>query len=249
MHHYVNNTPHLREYARYAADEQKKQQSEYPTREQEQRDIFFLKEQKYRLLPTLYQKMLTEGSLFDDLGMKDHIGAIRNVLRNTAVIYHRMYLSILKKEEKIRWWNDVGAVNRSGMMRYIFPSYVNDIGIWSVLREVKLTGAYLTGAVLTGVDLNRADLSEAHLFWAHLTEVDLTEAHLDGADLAWAHLNGAHLNGAHLNGADLRKADLREADLSGADLRGATLPSDFRSYDQDEQIAHLKSLRIPGLKI
>ena len=279
----------FREYARYAADEQKKQQGASPTREQEQRDVFFLKEQSHHLLPTLYQKMLTEGSLFDGLEMKDHIRAIRSILRNTAVIYHGIYLSILTEKGKIRWWNDVDAVKRSGMMRYIFPSFVRDIGVRSdmskvVLIEVNLSGAdlslahldgahlnganliraHLNGANLIGANLIGAHLVEAHLIRADLDEADLrvanlTGAHLDGAhliradldvaDLRAANLNKANLDGAHLFRADLDKADLRGANLTDADLRNATLPDGFKSDDQDEQIAHLKSLNIPGLKI
>ena len=42
---------------------------------------------------------------------------------------------------------------------------------------------------------------------------------------------------------------LEGCDMTGVDLRGIELPDGFMSEDQDEQICHLKSLNINGLKI
>jgi hypothetical protein len=190
----------------------------------QQRTEFPLREKEHPLLPTLYQKLLTNGLLYDGLGVNNHGEAIMNILRNTAIVYRNVYEPILEKEEKIHWWNDVMAVNRSGMMRYFFICFVGEIGSRS--------------------DLHFANLYRAVMCNADLHSADLTFANLQFADLSWANLREANLREA-----DLQRADLSYADLHGADLRGATSPiGGFLSDSQDEQIAEWKSLEIPGLK-
>lgn len=190
----------------------------------QQRTEFPLREKEHPLLPTLYQKLLTNGHLYDGLGVNNHGEAIMNILRSTAIVYRKVYEPILEKEEKIHWWNDVMAVNRSGMMRYFFICFVGEIGSRS--------------------DLHFANLYRAVMCNADLHSADLTFANLQFADLSWANLREANLREAHL-----QRADLSYADLHGADLRGATSPfGGFLSDSQDEQIAEWKSLEIPGLK-
>lgn len=235
---------------------------------------FPLLEKRHPLLPWLYQNLLTQGRLFDKLERNDHINSIRNILLNTGLVYHQVYKPILKEGERIHWWNDLKAVNRSLMMKCIFKTYIGEIAFMSDLRGVDLTradlrwadlsrtdfsGADLRWADLSGADLSGTDLSGTDLRWAYLFKASLHLAHLLKADLSHADLRGADLSGAGLLNADLLKADLRGADLSGAGLRGADLrgadlyaarlPDGFRSIVQEEQIEHLKSLKIPGLKL
>lgn len=49
--------------------------------------------------------------------------------------------------------------------------------------------------------------------------------------------------------ACLKSAKLTNSIFTGVDLRGTDLPDGFCSMDQNEQIQHLKSLKIQGLRI
>ena len=207
-------------------------------------DEFPLREKAHPILPELYEYMLLHGTLYDGLGLENHVRAIESILHGTAQVYWHIYGPILEDGALIHWWKDVDAVNRSGMIAYVFCRFVGKIGQRADLRGADLRGANLLGALLLRADLSGADLRGANLSGAHLYG-----AHLSGADFRGAHLSGAHLRGADLRGADLSGADLIGADLSGADLIGAILPDDTRSYDQNEQIAHLEALRIPYFKI
>ncbi|MBO4211975.1 MAG: pentapeptide repeat-containing protein [Oscillospiraceae bacterium] len=210
---------------------------------QEQK-AFPLREKEHPLLPMLYQKLLTQGRLYDNLEMDDHIRAIRSILLSTGLVYRHLYQQILEKGERIHWWNNVNAANQSGMMQFIFKSYVGKIGFRSDLSGADLSGAYLFRADLIGADLSRADLRgadlrEADLIGAVFHGADLTRANMNGADLSGEDLRGANLRMANLSWAILRGADLSEADLSGVNfygtvLLGAKLPDGFRSYCQDE---------------
>ena len=233
----------LQEYARDVVSDQRKNRKEFP-----------LLEKEHPLLPLLYQKLLMKGILYDGLNMKDHVDAIKNILQNTALVYHSIYEPFLNEGEKIRWWNDVEAVNHSDIINYIFCQLVKKIGYRSDLQKADLHRADLHGADLRGADLSGTDLNRIDLHGAKMQEVQLHRANLYKADLRGAILKGANLNEvnlgkAYLNRADLNEADLRNAEFRGTDLRGTILPDGFRSDNQKEQIGHLKSLNISGLKI
>lgn len=242
---------------------------EVVSKQQDHKTEFPLVEKEHHLLPILYQKLLTQGCLYDSLDMNDHIDAIRIVLLNTALVYLYIYDLILEEGKKISWWKDVNVINRSGLMRFIFKSCVGAIASQSDLHGADLSGADLSGADLSMVDLHgailrRADLREAYLsgvnlsmvnfFMADLFITDLHRANLREADLREANLREANLREADLRRADLRRADLRRANMCGADLREAymseaILPDGFWKVSQAEQIEHLKSLHIPDLKL
>ena len=230
---------------------------------------FPLLEKRLSLLPMLYQKLLTNGHLYDDLRMNDHARAITNILHSVALAYRNTFEMILKPGKRIHWWIDVASVNRSGIMEYFFCRFVGKIGSHSDLKYADLRTADLFKADLSGADLSRAalrradlrganlrraklrwaDLRGAYLHRAHLGEADLYGALLQGTNLYRAGLREANLSGAALIGADLSGAYLNGANLKGANLRWALLKDGFRKGNQDEQIEHLKSLNIPDLKL
>ncbi len=123
----------------------------------------------------------------------------------------------------------------------------------------RLSGARLYGVNAIGVDFSGGELSMARLNMAKLMGVRFNGANLVGADLSGACLveavfSDANLTDADLVCADLSRADLRNAELKNADLRGAILtdaylPDGKRSKHQAKQMAHLLSLKIPGLKL
>ena len=222
-------------------------------------DSFVYKEKNLRLLPYLFEEMLTNGELYDNLHEKKHMEAIVNILSCTAQVYRHIYEYILEEKERVRWWNYVDSINKNSdiikyCFRYIFKhrlmnQYPNQLSNRIDIRWLILTGSDLRGADLSGADLSRADLSGANLFRANLSYSDLSGADLSGAYLSDAYLIGADLTGADLSGAHLIGAVLRRAVLRRADLRLATLPDGFKSDSQKEQVQHLKEMNIEGLVI
>lgn len=209
-------------YARKAASKQ--EQIELPLLEKER-----------HLLPILFQKLLTQGRLYDNLGMNDHIDAIRSILLSIGLVYKHVYEPILEVGERIRWWNDVDAVKRSSMLQFILKNCVGKFASRSDLRGTDLSRANLREA-----DMQGTDLSESVLRGADLSRANLSEAVLCGTVL-----NGAVLSKANLREAKLCKADLNRADLSGTDLRGAVL-SGVVSYRADLSGAVLNGANLCG---
>ena len=239
---------------------------------------FVYKEKEQRLLPYLFEKMLTEHKHYKSLDEEKHIEAIVNILSCTAQVYRHIYEYILEEDEYVKWWNSVTNINTKSdiityCFRYIFEHHLmseyvsisNRIDIHSLnlskkyLRDMDFQGADLSRADLRSTDLQDAILSGAYLInvrlrgadliSANLGRADLSRADLSCADLRYAYLKDADLRGADLRDADLRSADLRGADLSGAYLIGATLPDGFEGDSQEEQVQHLKEMNIKGLKI
>lgn len=112
------------------------------------------------------------------------------------------------------------------------------------LKNTILEYADLRGADLAGANLQKAVLNNGTLEGANLQSADLSDVDLSGISLLYASLQDANLTFTNLSGSNLTSSD-----LTGADLRGASLPGGFQSFDQKEQVEHLKSLNIPGLKI
>lgn len=191
-------------------------------------DEFPLLERVHPLLPELYQHMLVHGTLYDGLGVENHVRAIESILHGTAQLYRSIYDPILEDGAHIHWWKDVDAVNRSGMIGYVFCRFVVEIGDRADLSGAVLSEANLSEANLSGVDLSGANLSNAILSSANLFGANLSGANLSGADLSKANMTGAVLSeavlfGSNFSGADFTGADLSRADFTGANISGVDL--------------------------
>ncbi len=165
-----------------------------------------------------------------------------HIVKNTAYLYQAAFEAHMNpdnKDDHIFWLEEesrnyslfcslASEILRMGWFRGIAPGYHAD------LQGANLWRTDLRGADLRGADLRGAHVQDTVLRSAKLLCVDLRDSDLRDSDLV---------------AVDLRGSDLRGAIFQHADLRKAWLPDGFRSFDQKEQIAHLKSLHIPGLKI
>ena len=164
------------------------------------KNSFVYKEKNQRLLPYLFEKMLTEHKLYKDIGEERYIEAIVNILSCTAQVYRHIYEHILEEKECMKWWDNVMNINtRSDIITYCFR--------YIFTHRLRTRDG--------GCISNRIDIK-----WLNLSESNLRNMDFQGANLS-AYLKGAYLSGAYLRDADLRGAYLRDADLSGADLSGA----------------------------
>ena len=216
------------------------------------------REREQELCPDLLQLLLGDGRVYDGLKEKRLLPTIAAILANAVRCSWALREPLRREGERHRWWRDVKELNEAGLLRTVFwDIFCNfwsagkryEPGAFGDFGNVELEITNLYGLILRGADLREAYLRRADLREAVLRGADLRGAYLIKANLRGADLRGADLREADLLEADLRGADLSGADLSGADLRGADLPDGFRKLDNDKQRKHLRSLKIPGLKL
>ena len=202
------------------------------------KNSFVYKEKEQRLLPYLFEEMLTNGELYDNLHEKKHIEAIVNILSCTAQVYRHIYEYILAEKEHMKWWDNVENINdNSDVVKCLFKDIFNhklmsgdeqyisnriDIH-WFRLPEINLRNMDFQCADLIGANLSSANLSSANLSSGYLSRADLSCADLSHADLSHANLSIADLSRANLSIADLSRATLSLAYLSDANLSDANL--------------------------
>ena len=157
------------------------------------------REKELHLLPDLYQYLLTDGCLYDGLGLPNHAQAIESVQRNTAMVYHSARCAILSNRgEYLHWWRNTKEINEANAIKYFFVRFMAEITARSDFSELNLAGTYLQNS-------------------------DLQRANFQKANLQRANMNGAYLQEAQMQRAQLHLSDLRGADLRGADLRDAVV--------------------------
>ena len=101
----------------------------------------------------------------------------------------------------------------------------------------------------SSINLEGLDLRNTGFGKSLLCNSNLSNSILSGCDFTDCNLTGADLSDADAHYACFLNAKLDNCDFSGTDLRGTDLPDGFCSPKQDEQVKHLKSLNIHGLKI
>lgn len=225
-------------------------------------------EQQQELLPVVFQRLLSDGSVFSNYNEKRLLFSIKSCVVNTAYVY-RMIMEPYRDFGKwIKWWQDVEDVNYSEMLKFagkelFSPNYCGDpwlsFGAFGYfpklsLKEIYLQkalfyGSYLRFAALdcccfTAADFQEADLQNASLRGANLESANLKQAMLQGADLRNACLHRANLQGANLQNAELGGADLREAMLNDA-----ILPDGFHSHSQEAQLSHIRNQMFLSIKL
>jgi len=182
---------------------------------------FIYQEKQQRLLPSLFEELLTNGYLYDHLHEQNHIQSIINILSCTAQVYRHIYEPILSENEHIKWWNNTAKIHDSNIIQCCFRQ----------VFELPFVGEEYFSIS------SRGDFSNIWFIDCSLRRLDLSRA-----DLTWANLSFADLTGASLTGANLTGADLTGADLTEAKLIGAALPDGTQSYEPKEQVRRLKKI-------
>ena len=101
----------------------------------------------------------------------------------------------------------------------------------------------------SGLHLKGCDLRNIGFQYSVLSGSDLSDTVLCGCDFTSSNLDSVDFTNADMHYACLKSAKLTNSIFTGVDLRGTDLPDGFCSMDQNEQIQHLKSLKIQGLRI
>ncbi len=209
-------------------------------------------EGELKLLPEFFEEMISDGRIYNDLNEENLLRAIASSFHCVMGFYHGATIPFLTDGEYLLWYRDYHMVDASLLLRTSLLELLSPQRIdfsYDSFADINLQGVSLMDASLAHTDLTRTDLTGAFL-----TRADLTCSVLQSASLTYTYLADAKLNHADLTYADLFLANMTNADLTGANLScaklsSATLPDGFRSDDQDEQVAHLKSMKIEGLII
>ena len=146
----------------------------------------------------------------------------------------------------MKWWNSVSKINKNGMLAQTFHTIFCQVPL-TLDGESMLTMA--SRGNFSGIDLQSCDLRNIGFQNSDITNAQFQNAILVGCDFSHSNLRGSDFTNADIHYASLLGANLQGCILIGADLRGTDLPDGTCSADQEEQINHLMSLEIPGLKI
>lgn len=185
----------------------------------------------------IYNSGVIENNLYINV-----IEKITNILTCTVQIYRHVYEAHLQEKEVIPWTPQ--SPFYSNILQPLFKDIFCQV-------PVTLSSDYMITLGSRGwfkhLDFKSRDLRNIGFQASIVSDMDFSDAILCGCDFSHAILDRSDFTNADIHYASLQNASLTECKLTGADLRGTELPDGFVSTDQNEQVEHLKSLRIPGL--
>ena len=167
-----------------------------------------------------------------------------DVITNVITCVFQVYRHVLEPYRAAK--NEFLNFDGWSTYRYWFKKVFNQVLV-TLNYESALTVASawdFSSLNLEGLDLRNIGFNKSLLCYSNLSNSILA-----GCDFSDCNLLGANLSDADAHYACFLNAKLDNCDLSGTDLRGTDLPDGFCSPKQDEQVKHLKSLNIYGLKI
>ena len=203
-------------------------------------------EKDVKRLPDIFEYMLTQNSLYTYYGKNNSIQTIINILSCVIQIYRHIYEPYLKEGEVIAWWNNIEAINKNGLLKFLFQY---------IFIKVPLTLQYgdcltlASKADFSDVDLQSCDLRNVGFNFSVMRNVSLSNTILCGADFSNADLYNADLTNADMHYSCLSNAKLEKCNMTGVDLRGTDLPDEYCSDVQEEQLEHLRGLNIKDIII
>lgn len=201
-------------------------------------DEFAFIESKERLLPDLFERMIT--TFTSDI--QNHV----YVLGSVTNLYRYVFHAFLKKGELIKWWNDVDSANSSGILQNNFQSiFLNT----PVMDEDGNPVTVASNADFSGIILNEKDLRNIGFYNSSLRNTQLRDSIFEGSSLENTNLENADLRGADIHYSSLENSNLKKADLRNTQLHGTELPDGFCSDNEQEQKKHLSELQIEGIKL
>ena len=192
---------------------------EFPTLENDQ-----------KLFPMMFQKLVTDGRVFNELNEVRLFRTISSIVGCASAVYRTIWDAYHNSEELFVMWKDASEIRESDIFINLVPvilgRWVNPLNkkcqagtrCFDYQSPVAFAEVDLSTAELIGVDLRGADLT-----YACLMSSILREARMDRARLCYSHLEEAMLQDTVFVNADLQKANLSNAVLQRSDLRNANL--------------------------
>ena len=204
-----------------------------------------------RILLYMNERGIVESNVLTNSHNADPVQTIINIITCTSQIYRHTYEAHIKESELIEWF----AIASQGSLQLTAHNSMLVTLFRQVFSLVPVTPSYdhmITMAScgnFHGLDFHDHDLRNIGFQYSNLSHTNFSNTVLSGCDCSHANLSHADFTNADIHYACLTGAILDHCNMTGADLRGTELPDGFCSIDQSEQVAHLKSLSIPGLII
>lgn len=185
----------------------------------------------------LYSDVMSRHSSYNPVEL------ITNILSCTVQIYRNVYEVYLGEKDTIPWLPHKG---HNHFLETIFKPVFCQVPVTISYDHMITLGSR---GYFRSMDFKAHDLRNIGFQHSQIEKADFSDAILCGCDFSYAKLDGSNFSNADIHYASFENASLNYCDLIGADIRGTELPDGFVSNEQDEQVEHLKSLNIPGLKI
>ncbi len=185
----------------------------------------------------LYSDVMSRHSSYNPVEL------ITNILSCTVQIYRNVYEVYLREKDTIPWLPHKG---HNHFLETIFKPVFCQVPVTISYDHMITLGSR---GYFRSMDFKAHDLRNIGFQHSQIEKADFSDAILCGCDFSFAKLDGSNFSNADIHYASFENASLNHCDLIGADIRGTELPDGFVSNEQDEQVEHLKSLNIPGLKI
>lgn len=210
-----------------------------------QKSDFGSYEYKHKNMPAIIRGVAGVDIMTNEILNKElelpPIEIVTNIVTATAQTFRYLYEPYLSDRERIPWHEVLREKNSFlTLFKHIFsqvPVTLTEETMISMGSRGNYCDIVFAGKDLRNIDFQKSDLSGA----------DFSDAILCGSNFKNAVLRGTKFNNADVHYASLKDADLQDCDMTGCDLRGTDLPDGFVSMNQEEQVEHLRSLKIKGL--
>ena len=185
-----------------------------------------------------------DSNILTEKPIANLVQKITNILACMVQLYRNIYEAYLKKPELIRWVAESPISNN--ILISLFKPIFCQVPV-TITSDYAITLG--SRGYFNAMNFKSCDLRNIGFQGSQITIAKFSDTILCGCDFSYAILDGTDFTNADLHYASLEGASLKNCDMTGADLRGTELPDGFMSADQDEQVEHLKSLHIAGLRI
>lgn len=172
------------------------------------------------------------------------IQRISNIVKCTVQLYRHIYEAHLKEFERIQWFPSTAI--SSNILEDLFGQAFCQV---PVAISTDYTFTLGSRGYFNNMDLSRRDLRYIGFKGSSIVCSKFMDTILTGSDFSNTDLSSSDFSCAVVCYVSFENAVLKYCDFTDANLRGAYLPDGFMSEEQEEQVKHLKSLQIEGLKI
>ena len=204
-------------------------------------------EYQHRTIPSILGYM-SHNEVYRNVLSKDSflnpVQIITNILTCTVQLYRHVYEAYLQPSDYITWI--AGALQNNSILNTVFKSVFCQVPVTPASNYMITLGSR---GYFNNMYFKSSDLRNIGFQHSKITDSVFADAILCGCDFSDAVLDRSDFANADIHYASLKNASLENCNMIGTDLRGTTLPDGFESFEQNEQIEHLRSLQINGLTI
>ena len=205
-------------------------------------------EYQYKLITRIIDYMsrdaIPDSNVLAEKSFKNPVQRIQNIMACTVQLYRSIYEANLKESDIIPWISE--STTQNNILISLFRSIFCQVPVTITCDHMITLGSQ---GFFSNMDFRFCDLRNIGFQNSLIKSAKFSDAILCGCDFSHAILDDSDFTNADLHYASFEGASLIRCNMTGVDLRGTDLPDGYVSADQEEQVAHLRSLQITGLII